>query len=227
MLRYAGGKTRAIPHIQPYIPDEPIVSPFFGGGAIELKHTKPVIANDICEPLINFWKVLQSDKASLQQSLSQLTPDKTLYTAYKKSLDEGTDLERAVKFFYVNRCCFSGCMTGGFSGSRFTPSSIAKLDTVDLANFTFHNIDYEEFLSMYPNHFAYIDPPYDVPNLYLADPFDHERLAYVLKQRSRWILSYNDTPRIRSLYAGYTIVELDWKYGMTQKKANEILILKD
>ena len=227
MLRYAGGKSRAVKQIQTYLPDEPIVSPFLGGGSVELAHAKThtVIANDVYEPLINYWRTLQSNRTELQASLFQYEPRKEIYNAFKSSLDEGSDLERAAKFYYVNRCCFSGCMTGGFSGVRFTPSCIRKLSSVDLSNIEFHNQDFETFLTAHPTHFAYLDPPYDVPNLYLSQSFDHERLAALLKTRDRWLLSYNDTPRIRELYAGCKIVPIEWTYGMTKtKKSNEILI---
>lgn len=227
MLRYAGGKTRAVNQIQSYLPDEPIISPFLGGGSVELAHAKThgVIANDVCEPLINYWKILQSNPHQLQAALSELEPSKNLYTIFKSSLTEGTGLERAVKFFYVNRCCFSGCMTGGFSGERFTDSCIRKLADVNLTNIEFHTQDYVEFLSNYPDHFVYADPPYDVPNLYLSSSFNHERLAALLHTRIRWILSYNDTPLIRTLYADCEIVPIQWSYGMTKsKKSNEILI---
>ena len=228
MLRYAGGKTRAISQIQPYLPDEPIASAFLGGGSLELAHSKKhkVYANDICEDLINFYHVLHTDCERLQASLrSLLPPNKDTYKAFKLSLAEGTPLERAVKFFYVNRCCFSGCMTGGFSGTRFTASCIEKVSSFNLSSMEFHNLDYEEFLNRYPTLFAYLDPPYDVPNLYRSEPFNHERLATYLKTRNRWILSYNDTPRIRNLYAGYTIVPLKWTYGMARKQGDEILVL--
>lgn len=227
MLRYAGGKSRAVKQIQTYLPDEPIVSPFLGGGSVELAHAKHhrVIANDVCEPLINYWRTLQTDCEELQASLSRYIPDKVIYNAFKSSLAEGSPLERATKFYYVNRCCFSGCMTGGFSGLRFTPSAISKLDSVDLTNIEFHNQDYETFLAAHPAYVAYLDPPYDVPNLYLSTAFDHDRLAALLHTRSRWILSYNDTPRIRTLYADCDIIPIEWSYGMTKnKKSNEILI---
>jgi site-specific DNA-adenine methylase len=118
-------------------------------------------------------------------------------------------------------------MTGGYSGTRFTPSCIAKLASVNLGNLEFHNQDFETFLSAYPTHFAYLDPPYDVPNLYLSERFDHERLAAILHARqSRWVLCYNDTPRIRALYQEWCEISVaQWSYGMNaSKRSNEILI---
>ena len=37
LLRYAGGKTKAIKHITPFIKDyDKIISPFLGGGSLEV-----------------------------------------------------------------------------------------------------------------------------------------------------------------------------------------------
>jgi DNA adenine methylase len=224
MLRYAGGKQRAIKQLETYIPDDTkeVASPFVGGASFEMylasKGIK-VFCNDVCEPLINYFKH-QHECMPVAQTYLPITKD--AYLTAKRTMNEGTDIERAAKFFVVNRSCFSGCMTGGFSGVRFTPSCIKPLD---LTNMEFSNKDYEEFLALHPNTFAYLDPPYDQPNLYLSAPFSHERLAAALKGRGNWVMSYNDTPRIRELYADYEILPVEWAWSMNAtKKSNELII---
>ena len=55
--------------------------------------------------------------------------------------------------------------------------------------------------------------------------FDHKELAGQLRQRDGWILSYNDTPYVRTLYNGYDIQTPKWRYGMSKNKnSREILI---
>ena len=220
MLRYAGGKQRAVKKLQAYLPDEPIVSPFLGGGSVELLHMHKVYANDCVEPLISFWKDMKNDRDTLIQTIqSQYPITKEAYNTLKsKALT-------SAGFFVVNRSCFSGCMTGGFSGTRFTQSCIDRLRDIDVSHMEFYCEDYETFLQRFPTEFAFLDPPYDCDNLYLSPPFNHERLRDVLGTRTRWILCYNDTPYIRSLYEGYRIEPIHWNYGMnTSRKSNEILI---
>jgi DNA adenine methylase len=227
VLRYAGGKRRAVKSILPYIPDGDVVSPFLGGASLELvlAKTRKVYAGDIMECVINFWTVLQTMPTELIASIQNLVPSKTLYREFQASLNEGTPLERAVKFYFVNRTCFSGCMTGGYSGTRFTPKCIESLRRVSLENIVLYHTDYETLLNAYPTTFAYLDPPYDVPNLYLSDAFNHERLASILHTRDHWLLSYNDTPRIRELYKDCEFLPVKWSYGMSSNKAsNEVLI---
>ena len=60
-----------------------------------------------------------------------------------------------------------------------------------------------------PTALFYLDPPYVNTEKYYDSPFsaqDHHRLREVLSQvKGRFILSYNDHPLIRELYADYRI----------------------
>ena len=61
-IRYAGGKTLAVGHVVELLPKniKKVVSPFFGGGSIEIALTKKlgmqVIGYDIFDILCNYWK---------------------------------------------------------------------------------------------------------------------------------------------------------------------------
>jgi len=68
-LRYAGGKSKAIGLILENLPkmkQKKIVSPFFGGGSVELCLSQnlgfKVIGYDIFGMLVNFWDVLINSK---------------------------------------------------------------------------------------------------------------------------------------------------------------------
>ena len=228
MLRYAGGKSRAIKTLEPYVPPGDVVSPFLGGGSFELHlaKTRTVYASDCFEPLVAFWTAMKTDRESLVTELKSLHPfTKETYKTFQKTLNEPGN--QAVKFFVVNRCCFSGCITGGYSGARAPMSCIDALTKPDLTNLEIACRDYEAQLALYPTMFAFLDPPYDVPNLYGSPAFDHERLARVLRERkSGWMLCYNDTPRIRALYQDWCRIDaVSWAYGMNaSRKSNEIVI---
>lgn len=233
ILRYAGGKSRAIKILRTYIPEGTleIVSPFMGGASLELdlaKHMQ-VYASDCFDPLVAFWSCMKNHRDELIDRIQAHHPfTKELYYECRAHLYEGNQMDRAVRFFIVNRCCFSGCITGGFTASRSPPSCINALRKADLTNMTIVHNDYETQLAAYPHVFAFLDPPYDVPNLYGSPEFDHERLARVLRTRnSKWILCYNDTPRIRALYEKWCeFVEVRWSYGMNaSKQSNEIIII--
>ena len=77
-LRYAGGKTKAIGIILENLPklkEKKIVSPFFGGGSVELCLSQmldiKVIGYDIFNMLANFWNVLINNKDEFVEELSK------------------------------------------------------------------------------------------------------------------------------------------------------------
>lgn len=77
-LRYAGGKTKAIGLILDNLPklkEKKIVSPFFGGGSVELCLSQildiKVIGYDIFNMLANFWNVLINNKDEFIEHLSK------------------------------------------------------------------------------------------------------------------------------------------------------------
>ena len=62
-LRYAGGKSLAVGDIMEHIPNdvEKVVSPFIGGGSLEVALSKElgikVIGYDLFDLLVNFWNI--------------------------------------------------------------------------------------------------------------------------------------------------------------------------
>lgn len=242
ILRYPGGKTRAVKILKDYIPEncEAILSPFFGGGSFELyclNNNINVIANDKFEPLINFWTVLQNQPTELIHEIEKRSSvTKEDFLIYKQKLLDIklSSVLRACYYFIVNRCSFNGSTcSGGFSREasvkRFNESSVSRLKKINLDNISFYCMDFEDFLNTHEDDvFIYADPPYYMKDkLYdLKEKFTHERLFQVLKKRKNWMLCYNDCTYIRELYSDYKIVEIGWKYGMNKsKQSSEILII--
>lgn len=102
-LRYAGGKSKAYGFISTYIPfwpkPERIVSPFIGGGSLEVRWANEldieVIGYDVFDMLVNFWKVLLKQPKELAKELSKITPDDKTYKEVKDillHLDKTQDL---------------------------------------------------------------------------------------------------------------------------------------
>ena len=90
VLRYAGGKSRAIKKITPFVePYSEIVSPFLGGGSLEVHWAlegKKIIANDVFDILVCFWNQLLANPDGLADELQKITPDKKTYAIIKESL---------------------------------------------------------------------------------------------------------------------------------------------
>jgi len=125
-LRYPGGKSRACNKMDSHFPDlssyKEFREPFIGGGSVAIYITKKypnldIWVNDLYEPLVNFWHQLQMFGMEIKDKLIDLktsnnTPDKAriLFNSSKIAINDynKNNLERAVAFYIVNKCSFSG-----------------------------------------------------------------------------------------------------------------------
>lgn len=241
-LRYPGGKSRAVSAIRRWIPPniDELCAPFLGGGSVELACAADgaqVHGSDAFGPLANFWRFALESPVSLAERVAEFHPvsKPKFYNLQRGFQNLQDDLERAAVFFVLNRSSFSGTtLSGGMSPNhpRFTPSAIERLRDFRSPRLNVSHSDYRDALRKHSGKFLYLDPPYAIPQrLYgdrgdMHDGFDHMELASILRGRSGWALSYNDSPLIRRLYRGYHIVEPDWTYGMSaNKRARELLIV--
>ena len=241
-LRYPGGKTRAIKKILEYFPSDidRVCSPFLGGGSIELAlacRGVEVFSYDDFKPLADFWSVLLSSPKKLSERVSKYYPltKSKFYSLQREYWKVKSVKERATIFYVLNRASFSGTtLSGGMSINhpRFTKQGIEQLAEFKIDNFHFEQMDFQDSLKKHKKDFLYLDPPYaNGEKLYgekgsMHEYFDHEALAKILTKRDGWILSYNDHPKVKKLYKGYTMFVPEWAYGMnTSKKSSELLIV--
>ena len=239
-LQYPGGKFYARKILRDYFPFrlKEMASPFLGGGHIELELASQgvkVYGSDLFKPLTNFWSFLKKDPISLSTRVWDYHPlsNKRFYELQADFFNIPEALERAAVYYVLNRCSFSGLFLQGGSRDhlRFTKEGIINLRRFHMPNLEVENLDCIEAIRKHPDKFLYLDPPYDINQpLYQEgktnnQQFDHYGLSQELRKRRRWVLSYNDTPRIRKLYSGYPMVTPEWTYRMTDKKSSELLIL--
>lgn len=247
-LRYPGGKSRAVKNILPLIPEDvrEFREPFVGGGSVflALKQRCPdtrFAINDINCDVYSFWKTVRDAPDALYQRVMEYharyqSAGRDLYKYLKsETYPLVTNLDRAVRFFILNRITFSGVMdSGGYSEkafeSRFTRSSIERLrrSAPVLVNTEITNNDYEPLL-LCPgkNVFIFLDPPYysaTKSRLYgskgdLHTGFDHKRFAEKMRQcPHRWLITYDDSLFIRALFWFAKIEPWSLQYGMNNYK---------
>lgn len=256
-LRYPGGKSKAVDKIAACLPDNftEFREPFVGGGSvfIYLKQKFPKLKiwiNDLNRELYLFWRYSQ---ANLPQLVIEIRRIKAKYNHGKSLFIELTtinihqlsELERAVRFFVLNRITFSGTVeSGGYSEQafqkRFTDSSIdrlEKLETILTEDVKITNLDYSELLdlqaegeqSLKNNIFIFFDPPYFAATkskLYgkngnLHTTFDHQKFASLVSDcPHHWLITYDDSDYIRDNFALAHICEWELQYGMNNYKQN-------
>ncbi len=246
-LRYPGGKSKAIQQIVNYLPNNysEYREPFVGGGSlfIYLKQKFPHIKiwiNDLNQELFLFWKIAQSYLFDLVEAVQKIKSNRTDGRELFKDLTqvkikELSELQRAVRFFVLNRITFSGTVeSGGFSQEafhkRFTNSSIERLRKLGevLQGVKITNLDYSEVLAAEGKDvFIFLDPPYFIATrskLYgkggnLHTSFDHQRFATLVKQSPhQWLITYDDSPRIKQNFTWANIFEWEMQYGMNNYK---------
>jgi DNA adenine methylase len=242
LLRYPGGKTRAVNIILKLIPKDvkELCAPFLGGGSVELACTSKGIkvdSYDIFEPLVEFWECLLDNPIQLADEVSKYFPLPRIdfYALQKNQTFLTKKIERAAVFYVLNRASYSGStFSGGMSPGhpRFTESSIQRLRDFFNPLITVKRLDFKDSILLHSKMFLYLDPPYLIKNnLYGKNgdthkDFDHQNLFNILDRRDNWLLSYNNCSEILDLYKGYKILFPIWKYGMSNdKNSREILIL--
>lgn len=245
-LRYPGGKSRALSKIFQFAPDLTKVKqyrePFLGGGSVALEMSKryplmDIWVNDLYEPLYNFWCVLQHDVDELYETLFDLKSvycnqdaARCLFDAMKEAINNKdiTDVERAVAFYVVNKCSFSGLtesssFSAQASDSNFSMNGINKLIEYShmIESWTITNLSYEELLTDDKDVFLYLDPPYDIKdNLYgksgdMHKRFDHDDFAKQCDHHtSPMLISYNSDQIVKDRFKEWSVSEFAHTYTM-------------
>jgi DNA adenine methylase len=134
LLRYPGGKSKAIDLITPFVKDyDKIVSPFIGGGSLEIHWSanlgKEVIGYDIFDVLVNFWNVLLNNPEELANKMSTMPTTTEEYKRVKEiliSLDKTQEMLKDWNTDYYKR------------------SDVVSLDDITLAAYYYfnHNCSY-------------------------------------------------------------------------------------
>tara|TARA_Y100001963_G_scaffold158612_1_gene258867 strand:- start:1073 stop:1936 length:864 start_codon:yes stop_codon:yes gene_type:complete len=251
-LRYPGGKSRAITKMSQFFPDltgyNQFREPFLGGGSVALWVTKQypdllIWVNDLYEPLYNFWTQLQCNGVELENKLLTLKadnndPDKArelFRTAKEEVNDEGLSSEhRAVCFYVINKCSFSGLteassFSSQASESNFSERGIRKLTGYQslIKYWKITNNPYETLLTnprtrqRSKDAFIYLDPPYEIDShLYgkkgdMHRYFNHDNFSKKCDGCSQDLLvSYNSSQLIRNRFSTWNASEYDHTYTM-------------
>ena len=263
-LRYPGGKSRACSKMDPYFPDlrnyKEYREPFLGGGSVAIHIAKKyphldMWVNDLYKPLYNFWCVLRDDSQELSERLKEYkslhpTPEKAkdLFDCMKKLLrhPDTLDLYRAIAFYILNKCSFSGLTeSSSFSSqasvSNFSMRGIEKLPEYSkiIKDWKITNYSYDYLLDYKDSTFVYLDPPYDIKdNLYgkkgsMHKGFDHDRFASDCSACDMpQLVSYNSDQLVKDRFVNWSATEFDLTYTMRsvgeymrdQKQRKELLL---
>jgi len=228
-LRYPGGKSRAVKELAAHMPASfsEYREPFVGGGSVfvYLRQKYPHMdmwINDINYDVFCFWACAQHNSQEMARNVLKIKDRckdgrDLFYKLKNMDLSGISALDRAIRFFVLNRIGFSGTAdTGGFSQAsfdgRFTHSAIKRLSLLGevLTKVKITNLDYKQVIDFEgADVFMFLDPPYLSTTkslLYgkggiLHAMFNHHRFSRDIRHNMhKWMLTYDDCPEVREMF---------------------------
>jgi len=247
LIKWAGGKRKLAKHILPLFPEhKTYIEPFCGGAALFFARQNPCkyeVINDINGDLINLYRVVQNHKDEFFKQFEYLPASRQLFEQWQaQNPNHLTDIQRAARFYYLQNLAFGGnvcktrhfaACTTGYQGFRpwllkeNLPAAHQRLSRV-----TIEHLPWQECIERYdrPYSFFYLDPPYwKVQGYGVSFKWpEYEALADRMRHmKGKALLSINDHPDIRDLFADFKIQEVQTIYcngGSNNKAANELII---
>jgi DNA adenine methylase len=247
---YIGGKRNLASRLTRIIDAQPCdlyAEPFVGMGGIFLRRRRrprAEVINDISGDVATFFRVLQEHYPYLLDMLRFRVASRAEFDRLNALPAERlTDLQRAARFLYLQRLAFGRKVSGrnfGVDAGQGARFNVSKLEPVlaeiheRLAGVVIEQLPFADFIRRYdrPGTLFYLDPPYwGCETDYGQDVFaraDFERLAEQLRGiRGRFLMSINDTPGVREVFAGFQMLEFDTTYTLAKgaaSKAAELVI---
>lgn len=249
---YMGGKKNLARRLVALIDATPhrlYAEPFVGMGGVFLRRRlkpKCEVINDLACDVATFYRVLQRHYEALMDMLKwQLTSRAEFERLVAVDADTLTDLERAARFLYLQRCAFGGRVTGRNFGVSSCDHRPGRVNVVQLAGelreiherisgVIIERLPWEQLITRYdtPETLFYLDPPYHRceadygPGMFSVADF--KTMGEVLARiQGRFILSLNDTPEVRGWFAAFDQEKVGTHYGIAGeglKPARELII---
>jgi DNA adenine methylase len=237
-LSYVGGKNRFAKQIIARFPEHTTYVEAFAGGAQVFFHKQPSeveVLNDLDGEIVNFFRVCQWHHEELIRTLRFSVVSRKLYGLLAATSPAGlTDVQRAARFFYLQKNSFGGRVVrqnyhfSVIKTPNYNPERLAEIlqkTHERLQKVQIESLPYERILTAYdrPTTLFYLDPPYFGRELYRFNftEADFEALAERLTHiTGKFILSLNDVPEVRRIFQSFHIHGFEAAYS-SQMKAGE------
>lgn len=228
---YIGGKSKLAPTIIQLIPEHTTYCEVFAGAAWVFFGKEPSkfeVINDRDGELISFYRVVQNHPEEFLKQFRFCLTSREVFNDWKTQMDAGglTDIQKAARYFYLQRLCFGGRVRNrsfGVSLDKSPRINLARLEEqlsevhFRLSHVTIENLDWRDFITRYdrPETFFYLDPPYSGSPMYRHNLSmdDYRDMAEILSGvKGNWILSIDNTEAIRDVFKAYRQRQVKVKY---------------
>jgi DNA adenine methylase len=234
LVPWIGGKRRLAKHILPLLPEHSCyVEPFAGAAAIFFmkEPAKVEVLNDVNSDLINLYRVVQHHLDEFVRQFRWALTSRELFGWLKATPPATlTDIQRAARFFYLQKLAFGAKVEGQTFGTATTSPGRLNLLRMEedlsavhlrLHQVTIEHLDWGTCVQRYDRAHTlfYLDPPYWGTEGYdVAFGLEqYDRMAELLKSmKGRAVVSVNDIPEMRRAFAGLRIRPLSITYTVGQ-----------
>lgn len=246
LVPWIGGKRRLAKHLLPMFPEHSCyVEPFCGAAALFFMKD-PVdaeVLNDINGDLVSLYRVVKHHMEEFVRQFKYSLSSRQMFDWLKSAPTEPlTDIQRAARFFYLQKLGFGGKVDGRTFGTATTSPPRINLLRIEedlsaahlrLSRTYIEHLEWSECIRRYdrPHSLFYCDPPYWGTEGYGVgfglDQYDKmAELARTIK--GRMVISVNDIPEMRQAFSGLTMetVGITYTVGGSGKSAprNELII---
>lgn len=213
---------------------------FFKKGPSEVE-----VINDINMELITFYRAVRNHTEEFYRQLQYMLVSREEFRRFRATPPEVlTDIQKAVRFFYIQKNCFGGKVVNPTFGVSRVEKPRFNLDTLRDSLETAHKrlsrvlvecLPYEKAVRLYDAEDAlfYLDPPYFNCENFYGKNFSRDDFAVMrdllADVKGKFIMSINDVPAIREMFKGFRMKEVTTKYSIGSAERNgdrtELLIM--
>ncbi|GHB30377.1 DNA adenine methylase [Salinicola rhizosphaerae] len=246
IIPWMGGKRRLADRIFPLMPSHQCyVEPFAGGAALYFLRQQPAdveVINDVNGDLVNLYRVVQNHLEEFVRQFKWALSSRQIFEWQQMTRPETlTDIQRAARFYYLQQLAFGAKIEGQAFGTATTAPpglNLLRLEEslsaahLRLSSTYIEHLSRQECVERYdrPHTLFYMDPPYWETAGYGVDfgVEQYDQLADMIGRiKGKAIISLNDHPEVRRIFADYHIESTGIRYtvgGGKGQDAKEVLI---
>jgi DNA adenine methylase len=245
IIPWVGGKRRLAKHILPMFPPHTCyVEPFAGAAALFFlkAQAKCEVLNDVNGELVNLYRVVKHHLEEFTRQFKWALTSREIYKWMQITPEETlTDIQRAARFFYLQKQSFGGKVDGQTFGTATTSPPRLNLLRLEedlsqahlrLSQTYIEHLDWQACIAKYDREHTlfYCDPPYWGTEGYGVDfgIEQYTRMAELAGSiKGKMVISVNDIPEMRKAFVGLHMDSLPISYtvgGGKGSKAAELVI---
>lgn len=247
IVPWIGGKRRLASHILPLFPAHTCyVEPFAGAAALFFlkEPAKSEVLNDVNGDLVNLYRVVQHHLEEFIRQFKWALTSREVFRWQQVTRPETlTDIQRAARFYYLQRNAFGGKVDGQTLGTSTTGGPGLNLLRIEeslsaahlrLSGVFVENLDWAACIARYdrPHTLFYCDPPYWGAAGYGVEfgLEQYRRMAELARtMQGKMVISVNDIPEMHEAFDGLPTQRVEIGYSVaggrkSGKKSGELIV---